>query len=155
MEDDSAAFAENVESLTRELATQFHEFEKLQSAIRWNKSTERCSDSTPTESKSNTAPTMARKQSTLRSSTSKTRITTTCWSSASSVWWEPNGFADRDIVVFVNGLPLAVVELKNPSDASADVWKAYSHLQTYKDETSDQLAYNVTQAETLAMDWSN
>ena len=42
-----------------------------------------------------------------------------------------------DVVVFVNGLPLAVVELKNPADASADGWKAYSQLQTYKDEISD------------------
>jgi len=48
-----------------------------------------------------------------------------------------------DVVVFVKGLPLAVVELKNPADASADVWKAYSQLQTYKDEISDLLAYNV------------
>ena len=46
-------------------------------------------------------------------------------------------------MVFVNGLPLAVVELKNPADESADVWKAYSQLQTYKDEISDLLAYNV------------
>lgn len=48
-----------------------------------------------------------------------------------------------DVVVFVNGLPLVVVELKNPADESADVWKAYSQLQTYKDEISDLLAYNV------------
>jgi len=48
-----------------------------------------------------------------------------------------------DVVVFVNGLPLAVVELKNPADESADVWQAYSQLQTYKDEISDLLAYNV------------
>ena len=40
-------------------------------------------------------------------------------------------------------MPLAVVELKNPADESADVWKAYSQLQTYKDEISDLLAYNV------------
>ena len=48
-----------------------------------------------------------------------------------------------DVVVFVNGLPLAVVELKNPADESADVWKAYTQLQTYKDEISDLIAYNV------------
>lgn len=48
-----------------------------------------------------------------------------------------------DVVVFVNGLPLAVVELKNPADESADVWKAYTQLQTYKDEISDLLSYNV------------
>lgn len=48
-----------------------------------------------------------------------------------------------DLVVFVNGMPLAIVELKNPADESADVWKAYTQLQTYKDEISDLLAYNV------------
>ena len=48
-----------------------------------------------------------------------------------------------DVVVFVNGLPLAVVELKNPADESAEGWKAYSQLQTYKDEIPDLLAYNV------------
>ena len=48
-----------------------------------------------------------------------------------------------DVVVFVNGLPLAVVELKNPADQSADVWKAYTQMQIYKDEISDLLAYNV------------
>lgn len=48
-----------------------------------------------------------------------------------------------DIVVFVNGLPLAIVELKNPADESADVWKAYTQLQTYKEEISDLLQYNV------------
>jgi len=48
-----------------------------------------------------------------------------------------------DVVIFVNGLPLAVVELKNPADESADVWRSYSQLQTYKDEISDLLAYNV------------
>ena len=48
-----------------------------------------------------------------------------------------------DVVLFVNGLPLAIIELKNPADESADVWKAYTQLQTYKDEISDLLAYNV------------
>jgi type I restriction enzyme R subunit len=37
-----------------------------------------------------------------------------------------------DIVFFVNGLPLAVVELKNPTDEQADVWSAFNQLQTYK-----------------------
>ena len=37
-----------------------------------------------------------------------------------------------DIVVFVNGLPLGVVELKNPADVNADVWEAYAQIQTYK-----------------------
>ncbi len=47
-----------------------------------------------------------------------------------------------DLVVFVNGLPLAVIELKNPGDESADIWKAYSQLQTYKDEISDLFVFN-------------
>ena len=36
-----------------------------------------------------------------------------------------------DIVVFINGLPLAIIELKNPGDEHADVWKAYQQLHTY------------------------
>ncbi len=39
-----------------------------------------------------------------------------------------------DIVVFVNGIPLAVVELKNAADEDADIWAAYKQLQTYKAE---------------------
>jgi type I restriction enzyme, R subunit len=39
-----------------------------------------------------------------------------------------------DVVLFVNGLPLAVIELKNPADEGADVWKAFSQLQTYKEQ---------------------
>ncbi|HKK28776.1 MAG TPA: HsdR family type I site-specific deoxyribonuclease, partial [Alphaproteobacteria bacterium] len=39
-----------------------------------------------------------------------------------------------DIVLFVNGIPLLVFELKNPVDDHADVWKAWSQIQTYKDE---------------------
>jgi len=42
-----------------------------------------------------------------------------------------------DLVVFLNGLPLAVIELKNPADAQADVWKAWRQLQTYKEEIPD------------------
>ncbi len=42
-----------------------------------------------------------------------------------------------DLVVFINGLPLAVIELKNPVDESADIWKAFEQLQTYKEEISD------------------
>lgn len=34
-----------------------------------------------------------------------------------------------DVVVFVNGLPLAIIELKNAADAEATIWSAYSQLQ--------------------------
>jgi type I restriction enzyme R subunit len=42
-----------------------------------------------------------------------------------------------DVLVFINGLPLAVIELKTPADEHADVWKAYHQLQTYKEEIPD------------------
>ena len=37
-----------------------------------------------------------------------------------------------DVVLFVNGLPLGVIELKNPTDADATIWTAWQQLQTYK-----------------------
>ncbi len=37
-----------------------------------------------------------------------------------------------DVVLFVNGLPLAVIELKNPADEDATIWTAWQQLQTYK-----------------------
>jgi type I restriction enzyme R subunit len=47
-----------------------------------------------------------------------------------------------DLVVFLNGLPLGIIELKNPADMNADVWKAYQQLQTYKEEIADLLVFN-------------
>ena len=47
-----------------------------------------------------------------------------------------------DIVIFVNGLPLAVVELKNPVDEDATLWTAFGQLQTYKNEIPSLFAYN-------------
>ncbi len=47
-----------------------------------------------------------------------------------------------DIVLFVNGLPLAVIELKNPADEQATLWTAYQQLQTYKQEIPSLFAYN-------------
>ncbi len=37
-----------------------------------------------------------------------------------------------DVVLFVNGLPLAVIELKNPADEDTTIWSAYQQLQTYQ-----------------------
>ncbi len=37
-----------------------------------------------------------------------------------------------DIVIFVNGLPLAVIELKNAADENATIWSAFQQLQTYQ-----------------------
>ena len=47
-----------------------------------------------------------------------------------------------DIVLFLNGLPLVVVELKNPADKNADLWKAYDQLDTYKEQIADLFQYN-------------
>lgn len=47
-----------------------------------------------------------------------------------------------DIVVFLNGLPLALVELKNAADEDATIWSAYAQLQTYKAEIPSLLHYN-------------
>ncbi|WP_010583950.1 type I restriction endonuclease subunit R [Schlesneria paludicola] len=47
-----------------------------------------------------------------------------------------------DIVVFVNGLPLAILELKNAADEEATIWTAYSQLQTYKAEIPSLLNFN-------------
>ncbi len=47
-----------------------------------------------------------------------------------------------DIVVFVNGLPLGLIELKNAADEDADIWSAYRQLQTYKAEIPTLLHYN-------------
>ena len=46
-----------------------------------------------------------------------------------------NGHHRRpDVVLYVNGLPLAVIELKNPGGESATLEGAFNQLQTYKDQ---------------------
>jgi type I restriction enzyme R subunit len=47
-----------------------------------------------------------------------------------------------DSVVFVNGLPLAVIELKNPADENATVRDAFNQLKTYKNQIPLLFAYN-------------
>ncbi len=47
-----------------------------------------------------------------------------------------------DVVLYVNGLPLAVIELKNAGDAKADVRAAYRQIQTYKDQISALFRFN-------------
>jgi type I restriction enzyme R subunit len=47
-----------------------------------------------------------------------------------------------DLVVFVNGLPLAVIELKNPADENATIKAAYNQLQTYKTDIPSLFPYN-------------
>jgi type I restriction enzyme R subunit len=47
-----------------------------------------------------------------------------------------------DVVLFVNGLPLAVIELKNPADENATVLSAYRQLQTYQAQIPALFAFN-------------
>ena len=48
-----------------------------------------------------------------------------------------------DILLFINGLPVTVIELKNPADENATVWTAYKQLQTYQAQIPALFATNV------------
>ena len=47
-----------------------------------------------------------------------------------------------DVVLFVNGLPLGNIELKNPADEEATIWTAWQQLQTYKAELPTLFSMN-------------
>ena len=47
-----------------------------------------------------------------------------------------------DVVCFINGLPIAVLELKSPNDENTDIWDAFNQLQTYKNEINDLFVFN-------------
>lgn len=47
-----------------------------------------------------------------------------------------------DIVVFINGLPVAVIELKNPADEKATIKQAFNQFQTYKSQIPSLFYYN-------------
>ena len=47
-----------------------------------------------------------------------------------------------DLVIFVNGLPLSVFELKNAADENATIWSAFNQLQTYKAQIPSLMLYN-------------
>lgn len=68
-----------------------------------------------------------------------------------------------DIVLFVNGLPLVVIELKNPADENATVKKAYTQIQNYKKVIPNLFFYNEiivvsdgldAKAGTITSEWS-
>ena len=73
------------------------------------------------------------------------------WSNpAKNKWLAINQFSIKgphhtrrpDIILFINGLPLVLIELKNPADENADIWKAYDQIQTYKEQIPDVFQYN-------------
>ena len=69
---------------------------------------------------------------------------------AANDWLAVNQFTVRegqhrrrpDIVLFVNGLPLVVIELKNPADEDATIKTAWQQLQNYKAELTDLFSLN-------------
>jgi type I restriction enzyme R subunit len=46
------------------------------------------------------------------------------------------------VILFINGLPLALIELKNAADEEATIWSAFAQLQTYKAEIPSLMHYN-------------
>ena len=59
---------------------------------------------------------------------------------------ETNHERRPDIVLFVNGLPLAVIELKNPADEDATLRNAWQQLRTYQAELPSLFAFNAVLA---------
>ena len=55
---------------------------------------------------------------------------------------ERNQSKRPDVILFVNGLPLVVIELKNPADENATIRKAYDQIQTYKAVIPSLFFYN-------------
>jgi type I restriction enzyme R subunit len=47
-----------------------------------------------------------------------------------------------DIILFINGLPLVLIELKDPTDEKADIWEAFRQVQTYKEQIPEVFKYN-------------
>ena len=59
---------------------------------------------------------------------------------------EGNNQRRPDIVLFVNGLPLAVIELKNPGDEDATIRSAWQQLRTYQAELPSLFTFNAVLA---------
>lgn len=55
---------------------------------------------------------------------------------------ENNNNRRPDIILFVNGLPLVLIELKNAADENATVYTAFKQLQTYKAQIPSLFVYN-------------
>ena len=54
-----------------------------------------------------------------------------------------NGHNRRpDVLLFVNGLPLAIMELKNAADENATIESAYRQIETYKQQIPSLFTYN-------------
>jgi type I restriction enzyme, R subunit len=47
-----------------------------------------------------------------------------------------------DVIIYVNGIPLVVIELKNPIDETATIEAAWNQLETYKNDIPSLMVYN-------------
>ncbi len=47
-----------------------------------------------------------------------------------------------DVLLFINGLPIGLMELKNPADENATIWSAFQQIQTYKAQIPSLFTYN-------------
>ncbi len=47
-----------------------------------------------------------------------------------------------DIILFVNGLPIVLIELKNPADENATIWSAFNQFETYKQQITSLFRFN-------------
>lgn len=47
-----------------------------------------------------------------------------------------------DIILFINGIPVVIIELKNPQDENATIWNAYSQINTYMNEIPSIFRFN-------------
>ncbi len=65
------------------------------------------------------------------------------WLAVNQVTVVESGHKRRpDVIVYLNGLPIAIVELKNPADEKATVVGAYQQLQTYKSQLPSLFHHN-------------
>jgi len=55
---------------------------------------------------------------------------------------EENNNRRPDVILFINGLPLVVIELKNPADENATIWSALNQLDTYKAQIPSLFRFN-------------
>ena len=65
------------------------------------------------------------------------------WLAVRQLWVKENGSIRRpDVTLFVNGLPIGIIELKNPTSEDATIWTAWQQLQTYKSELPSLFSLN-------------
>jgi len=65
---------------------------------------------------------------------------------------ENNANRRPDVILYVNGLPLVVIELKNPAEERASVNSAFRQLQSYKQDIPNLFTYNAFMVASDALD---